>query len=485
MNAAIADTLVACDLAEARGDYARLTDAQRERLDRARAQIMAGDSAAAHVVSIVLDRVIAIPVYRWSRVERDFARMAAKAEARGLPVPALTEVSRTETHVLAHILGGAPVFRGWRLVADLESVTNRETGERRNLVRTAADEECPVEYRDAPEQCLHCGHARKRNRTYVIRHEDGRLTQVGSTCLDEYLGAEALESWLVVSRLMAAADGWIGEDWDDAEFARYRGHCSRWGMPVECRQFLAAVAAEVRLHGYTSSKTDPNFATGRTVWAALQEGEQTPVTEADEVQAEALLAMAERLPDTDFGHNVRTILGTGVVTWTDANMLAGLVPALAKEQARRDEHVPGAVVGESILGEWTVRRKASYFSEAFMQWKYTVVFADADGREIVWRTTAPDVQFKVVKDDATRRELIADHGGVEVQVGRTYRVTAKVKSLGEYEGFAQTYVTRASVYLPGHEAPSLKSAARKQAKAQGTPVPTWAMTDAQRKKAGR
>jgi hypothetical protein len=488
MNA-IAETLVACDLAEANGTLARLTSAQVEALNKARLRLMGGDAAAAHGVSLVLDRTIEIPVYRWAQVEREFSRLVAKAESRGLPVPLLTEVSRTERHVTAHVLGGAPVFGGWRLVADLERVTDQKTRERLTLVRTAVGETCPEQYRAEPEQCEHCGLGRTRNRTFVIAHEDGRMMQVGSTCLDEYLGAEALSAWLTLSKITAAADGWGVGVWDEGEFARYRGHASTWGRPIAVDMFLAAVAAEVRVHGYASARSQmhPDLATGRSVWAAIQGCEQTSVTEADVARGEVLREFGQALAgDSEFVLNVRAILASGEVRWADANTVAALMPLLVAQEARLDEHLPGAVEGEVVVGEWRVKAMPSYYSDLFMVWKYTVIFADADGREIVWRTTSPSCKSITSIDDLAKRRAAAEaHGSADVQVGETYRVVARVKALTHRGDFAQTEVTRASAYIHGTEPSSAKSAARKFAKTNGAETPEWAMTDAQRRRAAK
>src|SRR5690606_10593195 len=86
VNAMIEDTLVRCDKAEVDGTLAALTPAQRALVDKARAALMESDGLAKHAVSIMLDRTIKIPVYRWSQVEREFARMIAKAEQRKFPV---------------------------------------------------------------------------------------------------------------------------------------------------------------------------------------------------------------------------------------------------------------------------------------------------------------------------------------------------------------------------------------------------------------
>lgn len=472
------NTLVACDLAESNGVLAHLTAEQILVLDAARLALMAGDGTAIHAVSLVLDRVIEVPAYSWAKVERDFARLIGKAEARGLPVPALTELSRDDRMVTASIIGGAPVFDGWRLVADLEQRTDKETGERSNIVRTARGEECPEQYRDAPEQCLHCGTSRMRNRTFVIAHEDGRTTQVGSTCLDEYLGRGALQSWLSWGRLEAAVDGWGSEIWDDDEFASYRGAVSEWGEAVDPADFLAAVCAESRVHGFASSRASghPNLATGRSVWGAMQTAAHERVTAEDIARAAQILDFIRSgaLGSGDFGRNVATISGSRV-EWMDANTLAAAYVIHARGLERLDEHVPHAIEGARVVLDLEVTGKRSWFDQYFMTTKYAIEFADADGRTVIWFTTSP-------RRFLAKGELI-DASAI-LQVGQSYRVVGRVDALDVYRGVKQTKLSRCSCH-PTDETKRSAPIMRKWAKSAGFDLPEWAWTKAQIKRAAK
>jgi hypothetical protein len=456
--------LVRCDLAEAAGTLAHITAEQRETLDAARAALMAGDEAAAHAVSIVLDRTISIPVYRWETVQREFTRLQAKAGARGLPVPMLTALATDERIVTAHVLGGAPVFRGWRLCAELEQRT-LEDDTRINLVRTAHGETCPEAYRDAPEQCLHCGLRRRRNNTYVLRHEDGSTMQVGSTCLDEYLGSGALAAWLTLGSLTEWTDGWGAEVFDADEYASYRGRPEDWGADVEPLTFMAAVCAEARVHGYRSAGAAmvSRLATGRLVWAALQRAQHEPVTADDTDRAREILAHIETVRG-EFGHNQRVIAGS-MVGWRDANTFAAAYPSHAREAARLDEHIPHASVGDRIVLDLAVHSIRSWVAPGFndsLVMKYMIEFRDRDGRTVVWFTTAP----------------------ADVEVGDRVRATGKVRRLGSYDGRAQTEMTLRAASI--REAGEVKKSApvmRKWARTAGFPCPEWAWTASMRKKA--
>lgn len=43
--------------------------------------------------------------------------------------------------------------------------------------------------------CDHCGHNRERNKTYLIKGPDGETKQIGSTCVDAYLGIKPEGLW--------------------------------------------------------------------------------------------------------------------------------------------------------------------------------------------------------------------------------------------------------------------------------------------------
>jgi len=49
-------------------------------------------------------------------------------------------------------------------------------------------EAVPEKYLQDPENCEHCKKRRKRNNTFILKHEDGTYKQVGSDCIHEFLG---------------------------------------------------------------------------------------------------------------------------------------------------------------------------------------------------------------------------------------------------------------------------------------------------------
>jgi len=78
--------------------------------------------------------------------------------------------------------GIVPAENGWSFVA---TIVHTDDG---NIIRAVPGYEVPVEYRDRPTWCDHCKTNRVRRDTYIVRHEDGRVMQVGSSCLADFIG---------------------------------------------------------------------------------------------------------------------------------------------------------------------------------------------------------------------------------------------------------------------------------------------------------
>lgn len=501
MNAAetIANTLVSTDLAEARGDFSHLSVDQRATLDRALIKLHEGDVTGEDAIASILNRTVRMPLYRWDDAQHAFGVLARKAAARNLPVPTIEEVSReiigegvnAETWLTARILGAAPVLNGWRCVATLTAVhEHNEAGERipgtERIITHVADGES-FDDAGASMRCDHCNYNRNRHLVFVLRHEDGREMLVGSTCLNDYLGTDALGAWFVWSRLHEIAKtvgGWTS--WDIADHAAWladhptaitRGAATNHA-PIPVARFLAACAAEVRVCGYVTKRqawdnmnadgaTGPTQATGSKVWLAYQTAEHVAPLPEDYARAEEIVAWIGTLDRDEYAYNARRgeydptyhanlaraldNSDTGVHSH-DANMLASSVTAYARELERRqrdaawtNEWVPGKI-DDAVVLSLTVRRSLGW----------ALACADSAGRQVL-----------------VRKQQYSD--GARVQIGDMIRVSGSIGGLNEYRGTKQTFISRPTVFRLHDE---LSSPIRKKARAMfernGEPVPSWA-----------
>jgi len=88
----------------------------------------------------------------------------------------------TARYISLEVEGVTPEFNGWTFVATL---VHTQEG---NIIRSVPGFEVAPEYRDKANWCDHCQTNRVRRDTYVVKHTDGRVMQVGSSCLAEFIG---------------------------------------------------------------------------------------------------------------------------------------------------------------------------------------------------------------------------------------------------------------------------------------------------------
>lgn len=301
--------------------------------------------------------------------------------------------------------------------------------------------ECPVELRDAsPNRCDHCGTTRRRNDTFIVRHEDGSHKVVGRKCVADFLGGPAT-TWVVYNEIMASLAG-IGGD----EEIGFGG--GRWNEIWDTLTVLPLVFLVMRLAGgYVSRKqaeADQRESTAAGVGFLLSPVEGTSeqarrderrrlemlekLSPEDCERAWACLTwLADQRPDSDFMHNVLAVYACGYVTEKTLGIFCGGVVGFTREIASRTrDDRPSAFVGEvgkrQAFGVVRVEKLVSIAS----QWadQSLVIMRDAAGNVLTTMTAAerlPECVFV----------------GAQVQVSK-----ATVKKHDEYRGIAQTKLSR-------------------------------------------
>ena len=347
------------------------------------------------------------------------------------------------------VVGEAPVLRGWTFLAAIDHLAEG------NVVRAAEplDEGTLAAYRTTAPTCDHCHTHRNRANTYVLRHDDGRTVQVGSTCVASFVDADADGAMLLVQllgilreTLQAAAQGAEGEGWG-------RGG-SRWTC-YDLERFLAVVHACVREHGWTSRSSE----SGRTPTAdrafrAMGGDDVAPearveVTADDEAEAAKSVAWLDRQAETDvddrsdYLHNLVAACASHVVDARHLGLAASIVSARAREEGEasrreaigvRNEYHP-AEVGARVKGLKATLREVrsieSYYGVTMLH-----RFLTEEGYVLTWWAS----------------------GSSAFEVGREYSITATIKRHEERRGARETVVTRV-VETPEPKARASKRAA--------------------------
>lgn len=299
-------------------------------------------------------QTVNVPAHALPYLEGRFEDFAKRAKRIRAAAPALTihrlffvwedagensfgePVKRRVEMAEVSVTGERPMLAGWEPVANLVHANGA------NVVRTREGFELPETYRTR-QVCDHCGHNRRRNDTWVLRHtETGELRQIGRQCLQDFIGSETINP----AALACWADAWgaVGgdEDFCGGGGARFFG----------VAEYLAAVAACIREdRGFTSKKragetggTPTSELAFRVLCASTkEERDALPKVTADDVETanKGLAWCAEWTESGEYPHNVRTAVGMGYVLPKTAGFIASLLgaawPNAMKKAAERAE----------------------------------------------------------------------------------------------------------------------------------------------------
>lgn len=144
---------------------------------------------------------------------------------------------------------------GWTVLAKIEH------GDEGNIVTPLGDAEVDNAWYSAAPKCDHCGTDRLRTVTFMVRHEDGRIRQVGKSCLKDYTGINPAlcALWASVERCFDQ-----GMDCDVASWGERSG-----SQMFSVANILALAIDEIGKNGYR--KSDERKSTRDVVIDALKE----------------------------------------------------------------------------------------------------------------------------------------------------------------------------------------------------------------------
>jgi hypothetical protein len=356
------------------------------------------------------------------------------------------------------VYGKPPTLAGWTFVATLQHLVD-DSGSPMNVLRIVPGfvDQLPAKYRTSTPACDHCKLARKRKDTYVVRNEEtGEWKQIGSTCLDDFLGGADPQD-------IARSLEWIFQALADAQESEggAGGGSDRGAALWPLSQFLTWTASVIRINGWLSrgkARDMGGTATADVVdylfTSKSREAEEARVeyapTEADEKTAEETIAyvretLAEKGDERDdYEHNLYVAMTQPAVAARLSGIVASAIPFYTRaigrkieaEHAKASEHF--GVVGER--GYFKVSVVTVIPIESMYGTSYLHKMLTPEGNMATW--------FASINP--------------RVEIGEERVVVATVKGHEDYKGAKQTALSRVK-FLADDEVLALEEKTAKKA----------------------
>jgi hypothetical protein len=374
--------------------------------------------------------------------------------------PPQAEMSQVKAELVwkVEVTGGdKQSSKGWRWLGKLTKATVE--GEPRNLIYLH-DINTGIDWNTAPMECEHCKTNRNRKETVILKHETGTIMQVGTKCVEEFLGDKTFARWCeLAAKFVENIDKLVVKK----EKKPKRPDPRKDYYPVE--NILAVSSMCMRNHirqepGYNFgfSYSSYSWIIKRMMAYKLKYSSISldEVNDNDKLLAKTLLAwVAGITPATDYEKNIQTLAKAGAVGYDHIGMVSSILTAYLKHlkkladaelQARLDAELKAAEaktaaeaatkaaaqavaqaqkpvsqhvgkVGERVEMELKLKFYRSFPSDYGMVYLYC--FEDPSGNRLIWRTNK-----------------------MACQVGETYKVKVTIKAHSEYHGTKQTEVFR-------------------------------------------
>lgn len=282
-------------------------------------------------------------------------------------------------------------YDGWDFIGKREVTAEGDV-----LVRGRDEDLDDVEAFGDSIVCDHCGRRQNRSKTYVVRDRDGQTLQVGSTCVQNFLGVRPEGLWSLDVSMLADVD--ILDDEDD-NFAIHSGSAAG---AVPTRQVIAAAlaASDSGRNWQPSGSPTP---TARLVRDMVEKGWKGSEGERKNPDIDKVLDAARNVEgDSEYARGLRLLAGSEIVAPKHLGLIASAVTVWRRneEKAERERNAPeppaqrwAGSVGDKMKG-----RKARIIScREFEAPNYmtgeperrrAVTLRDERNHQIVWFTSS-------------------------------------------------------------------------------------------------
>lgn len=410
------------------------------------------------------EQTFEIPDWNLERLYHEVAKLNKRGEKLGCP-PVTVEVCETlqrvapgyeeqatlfgstyVPHVTVHqviLHGEGPKLAGWTFVGSLDHATLPGVV----IVNTVPGEVVPSEFHNHDAVCNHCGKIRRRNNTFVLKHEDGHHTQVGRQCLRDFLGHDPA----AIARHLMAVMRFVSELGDEDTW----GGGGKANYSYDHFQVLRTTAAIIRTYGWVArSAASDGPATADEVLNAFNPPMDSMAykkwkqwiekldLDNEEFAKTAILSrewLKTQPTNNEYMHNLHMIDQAEAVPTKLFGYWCSLVATYQRAQGRLRLK---EAERRNLKNEWTgevgqrLETEVSVVSIQDTEGYYGVVhihrMVDNDGRTLIWFSNA-------------RRTM---------EEGHRYNIHGTVKKHDEFQDWKQTVLSRVSVLKEIESCPS-------------------------------
>jgi hypothetical protein len=349
-----------------------------------------------------------------SKAQKIAARGKSKGLSGGFEVSIQSrfeESNGVQSEYSVLVIEGEPVkYNGWQFVGVAEFIEGKA------LTKSIAG---GVEIKSSDVQigyCEYCKKIRSRSKVIFVQNEEGKLSQVGSSCVKDFLGWEFSASALVTE-----------EDFEE-EFGGFSGG-SYSGF--DTLSVLALAVCAVEKVGFVPSGS--GLSTKEIVWEKLVGGTYglnkwkeiigQEVTDAHREKAQELREFGKGFEgDSSYAENVRLVSGLTFQKYNTVGILVSLLKAAQRQAEPKIEKKSYkseilAPVGEKVEVEVTVLSENTFESQFGLTTLYTF---ESGEYQLKWFSSR----------------------GLNVEVGTKFTLKGTVKGTDEYKGAFSTVLTR-------------------------------------------
>lgn len=315
------------------------------------------------------------------------------------------------------------------------------------FLSTAPGETLPQGYtRPDDHICEHCNVRRTRVKSYLLRNtRTGEIKQVGSNCLELFLGVEIKGLWVLSyteEEFASMADP--AEDWLDG--GGYRNSPAAYSVDYLLRMAWVLSNGGRRFKSRAAAMHDDESSTADRVlyvinWRPIGRNAERErhyisdmrrqASEVDPSIIETLREFGYTLGESDYAQNMRVCLDSTAISYRSVGTLVSLVGSWYKTQEREERqkvesaaYVPEFVgaIKERLRGLDLIVTKVKEIEHDYGV-STLLLFKDSENHAFKW--------FK--------------SGMADLEIGQEVKIDATVKDHEIYEGVHQTVVTRGKI----------------------------------------